>query len=130
VEGTHALQVAHAMDERQEIATQAALRTLLPLAALIPILGVLIWYAVGVGLKPLNAMSRAVAKRRPDAMAPLAESSLPRELKLLARLDDAISAQRRFTADAAHELRTPLAALKLQVELAVRANDSVTRNAS
>ena len=129
VDGTHALQVAHALDERREIAAQTALRTLLPFAALIPFLGVLIWYAVGVGLKPLDAMSRAVAKRRPDAMAPLAESDLPRELQplagslnaLLARLDDALSAQRRFTADAAHELRTPLAALKLQVDLAQRA---------
>jgi two-component system OmpR family sensor kinase len=99
------------------------------------LLGVLIWYAVGVGLKPLDAMSRAVAKRRPDAMAPLAESGLPRELKplagslnaLLARLDDALSAQRRFTADAAHELRTPLAALKLQVDLAERTKDSATQ---
>ncbi|HTQ00251.1 MAG TPA: ATP-binding protein [Casimicrobiaceae bacterium] len=132
VEGTHALQVAHALDEREGIATQIALRTLLPLAALIPILGALIWYAVGVGLKPLDTMSRAVAKRRPDAMAPLAEGSLPRELQplaqslnaLLARLDEALSAQRRFTADAAHELRTPLAALKLQVELAERAPDA------
>lgn len=138
VEGTHALQVAHAMDERQEIAAQAALRTLLPVAALIPILGVLIWYAVGVGLKPLYAMSRAVGKRRPDAMAPIAEGGLPRELRplaaslnaLLSRLDDAMSAQRRFTADAAHELRTPLAALKLQVELAERANDPATRDAA
>ena len=68
--GTHALQVAHAMDERQEIATQTALRTLLPLAAFIPILGVLIWYVVGAALRPLETMSRAVAKRRPDAMAP------------------------------------------------------------
>ena len=74
VAGDHALQVAHALDERREIAAQTALRTLLPLAALIPLLGVLIWYAVGVGLRPLDAMSRAVAKRRPDAMAPLAES--------------------------------------------------------
>lgn len=131
VAGTHALQVAHALDDRQEIARQVALRTLLPLAALIPILGALIWYAVGAGLRPLDAMSRAVAKRRPDAMAPLAEGNLPDELRplaqslnaLLARLDEALSAQRRFTADAAHELRTPLAALKLQVELAERAGD-------
>ncbi len=105
--------------------------------SLIPLLGVLIWYAVGVGLRPLDAMSRAVAKRRPDAMAPLAESGLPEELKplagslnaLLARLDDALSAQRRFTADAAHELRTPLAALKLQVDLAERAQDAATQRA-
>jgi len=135
VEGRHALQVAHALDERREIAAQSALRTLLPLAALIPFLGVLIWYAVGRGLRPLETMSRAVAKRQPDAMAPLAEGGLPEELRplagslnaLLARLSDALNAQRRFTADAAHELRTPLAALKLQVELAERAPDSATR---
>ena len=135
VEGNHALQVAHALDERREIAAQTALRTLLPLAALIPFLGVLVWYAVGRGLLPLETMSRAVAKRQPDAMAPLAETGLPEELRplagslnaLLARLDDALNAQRRFTADAAHELRTPLAALKLQVELAERAPDAAAR---
>ncbi|MCC7327996.1 MAG: two-component sensor histidine kinase [Burkholderiales bacterium] len=135
VAGNHALQVAHALDERREIAAQTALRTLLPFTALIPLLGVLIWYAVGRGLRPLDTMSRAVAKRRPDAMAPLAEGGLPRELKplagslnaLLARLDDALSAQRRFTADAAHELRTPLAALALQVELAERSAEGGAR---
>ena len=138
VEGRHALQVAHALDERREIAAQSALRTLLPLAALIPFLGVLIWYAVGRGLRPLETISRAVAKRQPDAMAPLAESGLPEELRplagslnaLLARLDDALNAQRRFTADAAHELRTPLAALKLQVELVERAPDDAARGAA
>ncbi len=138
VAGSHALQVAHALDERREIAAQTALRTLLPLAVLIPILGVVVWYAVGRGLKPLDAMSRAVAKRRPDAMAPLPERDLPQELQplaaslnaLLARLDDALSAQRRFTADAAHELRTPLAALKLQVDLALRAPDGQARTAA
>ena len=135
VAGDHALQVAHAMDERREIAAQTALRTLLPLAALIPLLGVLIWVAVGRGMRPLDAMSRAVAKRRPDALAPLIDKDLPRELKplagslnaLLARLDGALSAQRQFTADAAHELRTPLAALRLQVDLAARAPDAAAR---
>jgi two-component system, OmpR family, sensor kinase len=138
VEGRHALQVAHALDERREIAAQSALRTLLPLTALIPFLGVLIWYAVGRGLLPLETMSRAVAKRQPDAMAPLAEKGLPEELRplagsinaLLARLDDALNAQRRFTSDAAHELRTPLAALKLQVELVDRAPDAAARAAA
>jgi signal transduction histidine kinase len=89
-------------------------------------------------LKPLDAMSRAVAKRRPDAMSPLHEGELPQELQplagslnaLLARLDEALSAQRRFTADAAHELRTPLAALKLQVELAERTTDAAARSAA
>ena len=138
VAGGHALQVAHALDERREIAAQTALRTLLPLAVLIPFLAVLVWYAVGRGLKPLDTMSRAVATRRSDAMAPLPESALPAELQplaaslnaLLARLDATLSAQRRFTADAAHELRTPLAALKLQVELAERAPDAHARAAA
>jgi len=138
VAGTYALQVAHSLDDRREVAREIALRTLLPLAALIPILGVVIWWAVGVGLKPLDAISRAVAKRQPDAMAPLPERDLPDELRplvtslnaLLARLDEALSAQRRFTADAAHELRTPLAALKLQVELAGRAGDASDRHAA
>jgi two-component system OmpR family sensor kinase len=128
VQGTHALQVAQAETEREAIATQAALRTLVPFLALLPVFGGLIWLGVGRGLAPLESMSRAVAKRRADAMAPIADRGVPEELQplaasinaLLARLSDALAAQRRFTADAAHELRTPLAALKLQLDLARR----------
>ena len=108
VAGDHAVQVAHAIDERRELAAQAALRTLLPMALLIPLFGILIWYAVGHGLRPLAESLNA----------------------LLARLDEAIGAQRRFTADAAHELRTPLAALALQVGEVERASDSAARTAA
>ncbi|HTL76542.1 MAG TPA: ATP-binding protein [Casimicrobiaceae bacterium] len=135
VQGSHALQVAQAQDERAAIARQTALRTLVPFVALIPFFGVLIWVGVGRGLQPLEAMSKALSRRRPDALAPLSERGLPDELQplaaslngLLERLSDAIAAQRRFTADAAHELRTPLAALKLQLDLARRATDPQAR---
>ena len=135
VQGSHALQVAQAQDERAAIARQTALRTLIPFLALIPFFGVLIWVGVGRGLQPLDAMSKALSRRRPDALAPLSERRMPDELQplaaslngLLERLSDAIAAQRRFTADAAHELRTPLAALKLQLDLARRATDPNAR---
>jgi len=138
VQGTHALQVAQAQDERDAIATKTAIRTLAPFIAFLPLFGLMIWLGVGRGLAPLRTMSQAVARRRPDAMAPIAERGLPQELKplaaslndLLARLDAALGAQRRFTADAAHELRTPLTALKLQLDLARRATDPAARAAA
>jgi len=138
VQGTHARQVAQAQDERDAIATKTAIRTLAPFIAFLPLFGLMIWLGVGRGLAPLRTMSQAVARRRPDAMAPIAERGLPQELKplaaslndLLARLDAALGAQRRFTADAAHELRTPLTALKLQLDLARRATDPAARAAA
>ncbi|MGH8802543.1 MAG: two-component sensor histidine kinase, partial [Casimicrobiaceae bacterium] len=81
VHGGHALQIAQPQDERDALATQTALRTLIPFAALMPIFGLLIWLGVGNGLRPLESMSRAVGRRRPDAMSPIDEAGLPAELR-------------------------------------------------
>lgn len=122
-------QVAQPMSVRDELAATAALRTLIPFLLLLPALGLLVWFTVGRGLRPLEAMARAVKARTPTALHPLPDSGTPEEIRplvaalndLLLRLDRTLGAQRRFVADAAHELRTPLTALRLQIQLAERA---------
>jgi len=129
------LQVAQPMAVRQRLAAAAALRTLGPFLILLPALGLLIWFIVGRGLTPLVAVAGAVKARTPAALHPLPEGSLPEEIQplvtalndLLARLGRALEAQREFVADAAHELRTPLTALRLQVQLAERAQEPQER---
>ena len=132
------IQVAQPMSVRRELAAGMALRTVVPLLLLLPIIGVLIWITVGRGLQPLNQVASAVGKRSPSALQPLPEDHLPLEVKplvralndLLARLGRALETQRAFIADAAHELRTPLTALQLQIQLAERAQGEAEREAA
>lgn len=123
------IQVAQPTALRTELAAAAAFRILLPVLALLPFLGLAVWFIVGQGLAPLERMTRALGRRQPGALDPLPARGLPVELQplagalneLLARLGQSFDAQRRFAADAAHELRTPLTALTLQIQLAERA---------
>ena len=129
------VQVAQPMRVRSRVAASAAIRTLLPLFLMLPLLGGMIWYMVGRGLRPLDRLARGVAARRPDALSPLAAGGVPAEARplvdalndLLGRLERALATQRAFVADAAHELRTPLTALQLQLQLTERAADDAER---
>jgi signal transduction histidine kinase len=115
-----------------------AQRLILPLGIALPVLALLIWFAVGKGLSPLRRISSEVAERDPANLVPLEERSAPAEIApllqalnaLLGRLGVALESERRFTADAAHELRTPLAALKIQAQVARRAENEAQLGAA
>jgi two-component system OmpR family sensor kinase len=129
------VQVALPMSLRSDRAAGVALRSLIPVLASIPLFGLLIWLLVGRGLAPLAGIAKAIGKRAPGSLEPLSERGLPREVQpmvtelngLLERLGRAIEARKRFTTDAAHELRTPLSALQLQLQVLDRARSEDER---
>lgn len=120
--------VGETLNKRRNLATEFLLGMLWPELLLIVLVGALIWYGVERGLRPLAALQREIGNRSHRDLSPLPEQNVPGELRsliramneLLARLSGALSAQQRFIADAAHQLRTPLAGLKTQTELALR----------
>jgi two-component system OmpR family sensor kinase len=123
------IQVAQPISVREDLALQLALHTLWPLGVLVPVTIVLVLLVVARGLAPIGGLSRALSTRTIDSLEPLRlDGSVPVEIKplvealndMLQRLHTASQAQRTFIADAAHELRSPLAALKLQLQAASR----------
>jgi two-component system OmpR family sensor kinase len=135
---TSVIQVAQPLSVREQRAAQLALQTLKPFALLLPVLGLVIWFAVGNALVPLQRLTQQLKARRVNALDPLRAASLPDEVQplvralndLLARLRAALERERAFVADAAHELRTPLTALDLQMGMLARASDETERAAA
>jgi len=132
------IQVAERDDVRGELTEKLAFAAVAPLLAGIPLLLLLVGLLIRYGLAPLSALARQVASRQPGSVEPLALARAPAEIAplvealngLLARVRDALERERRFTADAAHELRTPLAALKVHAQNAARAASAAEREAS
>lgn len=126
---TKVVEVAQPMSVRRHQAAQLAVRTLEPFALLVPVLGLIVWLAVGHALQPLQRLAKAVKARRINELEPLSDERLPDEVRplvgslndLLVRLTAALDRERAFMADAAHELRTPLTALHLQLGALARA---------
>lgn len=125
-------------DTRSHLVNKLGLRMAQLLLVALPVLALLIWISTGRGLAPLATMSRAIGSRNADNLQPLDLDRVPSEArgladslnKLLQRLSESIDRERSFTADAAHELRTPLAAIKVQAEVALAAeNDEQRRHA-
>jgi len=130
------IQIAQPLRVREAFARGAALRVVIPLLLLLPLLGAAIVGVVGTGLRPLRRVATEVQRRDVHSLTPLSTERLPREIaplidalnRLLLRLHAAFRAQRAFVADAAHELRSPLTAVRLELQLLDRAPDAAARN--
>lgn len=127
--------VAQPSGVREALAGGVALRTSAPLLVLTPLLALAIWWTVIRTLAPIQRIAWEVQRRDADSLLPLIASDLPREIepliaefnRLLERLGIAFKSQRTLISDAAHELRSPLTALRLHLQLLVRATEAPER---
>ena len=130
------IQVGELQAVRDDIAHEIAINMLFPALLGIPLASVLLWIAVSHGLKPLTVLVRQLEQRPADAIDPIPASVAPKELSplinalnhLFDRIARTFEMERRFTADAAHELRSPLAALKTHVQVALGATSDAARD--
>jgi two-component system OmpR family sensor kinase/two-component system sensor histidine kinase QseC len=134
--GDGVIQIAQPAFVREQLARAAALRVAVPIMLLLPVMVLCLAWIVRRSLKPLSHVTADIQRRDARSLAPLPSSRLPGELRplvdelnrLLDRLQESFAAQRAFIADAAHELRSPLTALRLQLQLFDRAPDDAARS--
>lgn len=127
--------VGEQADSRSDILWAVLRSALWPMALALPLLGVALWWAVYRGLGPLRQAGIALAERQPQALHPLVLESAPSEMapmvgalnSLFERIGHLLESERRFTADAAHELRTPIAAIRAQAQVAMGETDEALR---
>ena len=132
------LVVAEGREARVDLANAIIKGVIIPQFLVLPIAVLLIWFGLSRGVAPINALQRRLRARRPDDLSAIDEQTTPVEITplvtamndLLGRLSGNIEAQRRFVADAAHQLKTPLAGLRSQAELALKSapNQDIEEN--
>ncbi|QCB48798.1 sensor histidine kinase [Hydrogenophaga sp. PAMC20947] len=125
------MQVAETKGKRSTLATEIIKGVMVPQFVILPLAVLLVWLALVRGIRPLNELEQRIRARKPDDLSPIEESFIPQEVAplvssindLLTRLKASLTTQKRFLADAAHQLKTPLAGLRMQAELAQRESD-------
>lgn len=125
------IRVMEPANTRSDLATGIARGIMWPLIVALPVLALLLWYLIGRGLAPLKTLSTLIGARDARSLEPLGVAIVPDEVRtlvdaidrLLARLRQSIGRERAFTSDAAHELKTPLAAIKVQAQVALATDD-------
>jgi two-component system sensor histidine kinase TctE len=126
------VQVAETLTKRSRLATEIIKGVILPQFVILPVAVLLVWLALVRGLAPLNALQQRIRERDSDDLSPIDVHEVPEEVSplvqsindLLERQQTALVTQKRFLADAAHQLKTPLAGLRMQAELATREIDA------
>ena len=126
------VQVAETREKRSVLAAEIIKGVMLPQFAILPLAVLLVWLALVRGIKPLSQLEERIRARKSDDLSPLDDKAVPLEVAplvlsvndLLTRLKESIATQKRFLADAAHQLKTPLAGLRMQADLAQRQDAS------
>ena len=127
------VQVGETLEKRAQLANEIIKGVILPQFIILPVALGLVWFALSRGLSPLSELQQRIRARRPDDLSPIDSGQVPEEISplvrslndMLERLSQTIAIQKRFIADAAHQMKTPLAGMRMQSELALRQDDQV-----